>query len=218
MAHVVCAHDHIEVDHQFAHAVLAQHDAPFDSVLVLSYDGGGNDGCFNAFVAKDRDTWPQQVYMNAVCPGTVYGVVASFVDEVSNATRCDQVPMDRFLALAGKAMAFAPLGDAPPAMSDALYELYLSWPRELPYSHCLQDRSVHRAALLAAVQAADGRSVPSGSGRHIAAANQAALSRLVLTVMRMLLAMHRGRIGGIAVVGGCALNVKVSQRLADLAA
>ena len=153
MAHVVCAHDHIEVDHQFAHAVLAQHDAPFDSVLVLSYDGGGNDGCFNAFVAKDRDTWPQQVYMNAVCPGTVYGVVASFVDEVSNATRCDQVPMDRFLALAGKAMAFAALGDAPPAMSDALYELYLSWPRELPYSHCLQDRSVHRAALLAAVQA-----------------------------------------------------------------
>jgi hypothetical protein len=36
-----------ELEHQFSHAVLAQHDSPFGSALILSYDGGGTDGAFN---------------------------------------------------------------------------------------------------------------------------------------------------------------------------
>ena len=37
-----------------AHALLAFHASPFKSALIVSYDGGGNDGCFNAYVGSSE--------------------------------------------------------------------------------------------------------------------------------------------------------------------
>lgn len=39
------------VDHHVSHAVAGFHDSPFDSALVFSYDGGGNDGNTRLFYA-----------------------------------------------------------------------------------------------------------------------------------------------------------------------
>ena len=88
---------------QFSHAVLAQHDAPFASALVLSYDGGGNDGCLNVFWTPSRAEWPISVCTaecSNICPGMVYGVLSSLIEEVSD-ERCDAISMKRLLSLAG---------------------------------------------------------------------------------------------------------------------
>lgn len=37
------------VSHHMAHAALAFYSSPFRSALVVSYDGGGDDGTFNAY-------------------------------------------------------------------------------------------------------------------------------------------------------------------------
>lgn len=39
-------------DHHEAHARLGFFASPFASALVVSYDGGGNDGHFNAYVGR----------------------------------------------------------------------------------------------------------------------------------------------------------------------
>ena len=38
------------VHHHDAHALLGFHASPFRSALVISYDGGGNDGWFNVYI------------------------------------------------------------------------------------------------------------------------------------------------------------------------
>lgn len=39
----------IAVDHHLCHATLGFYDSPFQNALILSYDGGGNDGTFNIY-------------------------------------------------------------------------------------------------------------------------------------------------------------------------
>jgi carbamoyltransferase len=40
------------VDHHLAHAAAAFYASPFEAALVVSYDGGGNDGTFRVFIGK----------------------------------------------------------------------------------------------------------------------------------------------------------------------
>jgi hypothetical protein len=51
-----------ELEHQFSHAVLAQHDSPFSSAMIVSYDGGGTDGAFNV-----RGSFPKPRHSAMAC-------------------------------------------------------------------------------------------------------------------------------------------------------
>ena len=44
-----------QFDHHLSHAACAFYQSPYQKSLVISYDGGGNDGVFNAYFA-DRET------------------------------------------------------------------------------------------------------------------------------------------------------------------
>src|SRR5262245_43846238 len=44
------------VDHPAAHAAAAFYQSPFAKSLVLSYDGGGNDGTFRTYLASRDGT------------------------------------------------------------------------------------------------------------------------------------------------------------------
>lgn len=43
-----------QVDHHLAHAAAAFYEPPCDQSLVVSYDGGGNDGTFRTFLAERK--------------------------------------------------------------------------------------------------------------------------------------------------------------------
>lgn len=42
----------VTVDHHLSHAALGFYDSPFKHALILSYDGGGNDGTFNIYTGS----------------------------------------------------------------------------------------------------------------------------------------------------------------------
>ena len=42
------------MDHHEAHALLGFHTSPFRAPLVISYDGGGNDGFFNVYMVAQK--------------------------------------------------------------------------------------------------------------------------------------------------------------------
>lgn len=51
MQRVVRAQRWLTYDHHEAHAMLGFYDSPFETALVASFDGGGNDGLFNIYLA-----------------------------------------------------------------------------------------------------------------------------------------------------------------------
>ena len=52
--HAVCVPLHMSAPSLLAVAV-GFYDSPFEQALVLSHDGGGNDGTINVFLAKRHD-------------------------------------------------------------------------------------------------------------------------------------------------------------------
>ena len=233
LCELVCVNAVFEVSHQFAHSVLAQHESPFASALTLSYDGGGDDGCFNVFVSN-RTSWPVQVYYRPICPGAVYAVLGLLVPEVHvSGESCKSVWMTHFLAIAGKVMAYASLGKENPELTGLMRDFMENWERELPYSKCEQYapelQNMQRIAglnrshggLFASVEPPVGaveRSAASAGGATLAASIQRMLEGLTTETLTPFLERYADSVEGIAIVGGCALNVRVNQLVAELAA
>ena len=234
------------MSHQFAHAVLAQHDSPFNSALIVSYDGGGDDGCFHAFVSRSRTERPSPVLASSVCPGTVYGVLASLVADVSRSRSCLEFNQwsseGHFLALPGKLMAYASLGTVQPVLLELVSTFFETWHREHYYQLCGMHAAALREIIGEAMRNTSGRGTPASAlldgrapeesephalqkllvggeaGANLAATIQAAFERLAGSTVQHLLRMHRRTVDGIVLVGGCALNVRANQRVSDLAA
>ena len=71
-------------DHHRAHAMLGLYESGFGRALVLSYDGGGNDGCFNLY-AVDALRQPRitQLRSLAINAGKAYALVAGNMPDIA---------------------------------------------------------------------------------------------------------------------------------------
>lgn len=186
------------VDHHVAHALNGLHDSPFARPLVVSYDGGGNDGTFRVFRGVRSSGSLTPVARPALNLGTPYRLLATTMPEVTGG-----VPQPRagHLALAGKVMAYAGLGEVRPAWLAPVVDYYRTYqePNQALYSLGeATDLDLERDRL----EAADARA--------LAATSQRAFSDLVLEVVQQHLGSDDD---GLVVTGGCALNVITNERL-----
>eukprot|EP00928_Gymnodinium_smaydae_P055080 TRINITY_DN38702_c0_g1_i1.p1 TRINITY_DN38702_c0_g1~~TRINITY_DN38702_c0_g1_i1.p1 ORF type:complete len:645 (-),score=127.58 TRINITY_DN38702_c0_g1_i1:19-1953(-) len=70
-----------KVNHHHAHSLLGYFASPFRSALVVSFDGGGNDGSFNAYIGvDDRLTFLRKLSLNM---GKAYTFLSLFLPEVT---------------------------------------------------------------------------------------------------------------------------------------
>ena len=107
----------VEVDHHASHATLVMHDAPFSNPLMLSFDGGGNDGVGFVYErANDTLRTLEKIEYNF---GASYAKLGVFLEEVSGgidayrrrcANRDYSTILRCALGLAGKVMGYAGLG------------------------------------------------------------------------------------------------------------
>ena len=116
------------MDHHHAHALGALWESPFDRALVLSYDGGGNDGSFFVYLG-DRGsgnvTKLVEVEMNM---GITYTAMGMLLPDVAGRhhppkkqvlSQCDVCHTQPFwmvmsLPVAGKLMGYSALGQVHP--------------------------------------------------------------------------------------------------------
>eukprot|EP00438_Fugacium_kawagutii_P007388 Skav202179 [mRNA] locus=scaffold3078:179121:191066:- [translate_table: standard] len=69
------------VNHHESHALMAYHSSPFHSALIVSFDGGGNDGTFTVFVGQGLDVY--RVGRHKSTPVNAYTRLASYLPAVT---------------------------------------------------------------------------------------------------------------------------------------
>ena len=96
----------IETKHQMGHAMNVFYQTDLENAYIVSFDGGGNDGCFN-FYKADRTNGVQFIRANKEYNiGEKYAQFGFYCDDLS--------PQDRFqgyLVHAGKLMGLSGYGD-----------------------------------------------------------------------------------------------------------
>jgi carbamoyltransferase len=197
---LVAAREWRTVDHHVAHGLHGLHDAPFDRPLIVSYDGGGNDGTFRAFRgdrALGRLEASSRPRLNL---GTPYRLLATAMPEVTG--RRPQ-PRAGHLSVAGKLMAYAALGAPRAAWLEPVHEYYQTYQEPTQAMYSLGER-------LGLDLEADALS--DADARALAATSQAVFESLLEDVVRERLeAMPE--VDGIVLTGGCALNVVANERI-----
>ena len=194
-----------DVDHQPSHALLGLYDSPFTHPLVLTFDGGGNDGYGAAFAGDVADGAGRVITRLAnieVNLGVAYMVVSLNMPEVAGdfgpiAATWLRGPSGKTLSLAGKTMGYAGLGDVRPAWVAALRALFRSTPG---YHAALEAPGAFWARLNATAS--------RESERDLAASLQAAFEAEVFAILDpFVLGAGPEAFDGIVLSGGCALNV-----------
>lgn len=93
-------------DHHQAHAATAFYQSPFKKALIISYDGGGNDGYFNFYIGNQNKKEIKLIAKSNYNLGDKYLILGYPIQEIKgNKT---QMPDD--LAIAGKLMGLVAYG------------------------------------------------------------------------------------------------------------
>ncbi|XP_030831521.1 uncharacterized protein LOC752072 [Strongylocentrotus purpuratus] len=210
---LVNAKEWVTVDHHKCHAALGLYDSPFSDALILSYDGGGNDGTFNVYQGNRRDGVEliEKVCLNL---GTPYRQIAMAMPEV---TRQEYDPESittfmRFapLAMSGKIMGYAALGNVREEWLPHFKEYYKEFLTPLISVFNLGERlgvSLEPNAL------------DNSTARDVAATSQHVFTQLLLDQISKFLDLYRkannSEPDGIVLTGGCALNVHANQSVIE---
>ncbi len=196
---LVPAHEWRTVDHHVAHALHGLHDAPFERPLIVSFDGGGNDGTFRVFRGERRHGQLAPVARLPLNLGTPYRLLATTMPEV---TGCRPQPRAGHLSLAGKLMAYAALAPPRAEWMAAVEDYYRAYQEPTQALYSLGE------ALGLDLEA---DALGQGDARALAATSQAVFESLVEEVV----GTHIEAVptDGIILSGGCALNVVANERI-----
>ncbi len=197
------------VDHHLAHAAAALYQSPFKKSLIISFDGGGNDGTFKAFIGCRKQGI--KALFSPITPnlGIPYRALAYPISEIHK-------PDDgKERSNAGKLMGLAAYGKVRPEWIEPLSEYFQKCSvNGAPPSHMYRwvvsqlqsigaqlGLSLARNALLGAESFDFAR-----TGQHV-------FESLFLDLA---LPLARDYKLPICLSGGCALNVLLNQRLSEL--
>lgn len=197
---LVSADEWRTVDHHVAHALHGLHDAPFKRPLIVSYDGGGNDGTFRVFRGDKLGGRLEPTARLPLNLGTPYRLLATTMPEVTGGR---PQPRAGHLSLAGKLMAYAALGvpRAEWAAPITDYYRYYQEPTQALYS-------LGEALRLDL----ETDALSQDDARALAATSQAVFEMLLDEAISAQLD-GGSVVDGIILTGGCALNVVANERV-----
>ena len=205
---LINAHTWIHKDHHWCHASLALYDSPFTHPLVVSYDGGGNDGSFLIFKTVDNElNLIEKVKLNL---GTPYRQIATAMPEVTRSKQKQDDLMSSYmrfapLALSGKVMGYAALGKVRKDWIPSLIEYYTDFINPLQALFTLGERLGIGM---------EPNSLEDETARDLAATSQKVFEDLLIE--RVGDALCGVDADGICLTGGCALNVNANQRIVKM--
>jgi len=199
LRNTVRARSYQKANHHESHAAAALYQSPFQEALVVSFDGGGNDGYFNVYRAQKGEEL-RRVAAFPMNVGTVYGLFGCPVREIRSA---DKTKVTLFLALAGKMMGLAAYGTVRPEWRAAFQRFYRT-------AHVIS----HLDELGESIGEDLGMDAVSGQKAYdIAATSQHVFEELALDCLVPLLDLVDLPL---CLTGGCALNVLLNERLRKL--
>lgn len=198
-----------QVDHHLAHAAAAFYESPFERSLIVSYDGGGNDGTFRTFVAT-RESGVQPLGSGyPLNLGIPYRALAHPIQDIKK-------PDDgRERSNGGKLMGLAAYGEIRPEWITPLTAYYRKCAavNTAAPTHMYQWVVARLEPLGARLRLDLSKNALTGSdARDLARTAQHVFENVFLDTV-LPIAIDQGL--PICVTGGCALNVVTNQRLAE---
>eukprot|EP00438_Fugacium_kawagutii_P025915 Skav228598 [mRNA] locus=scaffold5678:6215:20800:+ [translate_table: standard] len=205
------------VNHHETHALMSYYSSPFRSSLILSFDGGGNDGSWNVFLGQGLDVYRiarerinlAKAYTRIAsflpaCIGTEAGLQAvcellpEFPLEWTNTTI--NVPAWRREGYAGKLMGYSGI-TTPSSEASELIRQFYDW-----VVHGGDEQIPKKLLSMICRSEADQQSVAASAQDEFSKYVQRKVADYLVQLKRE--AIH---VEGIVLVGGGALNVLANQ-------
>ena len=219
------------VNHHESHALMAYYSSTFRSSLILSFDGGGNDGTWNVFVGQGLEVY--RVARERINLGTAYHKVGSLLPAVTGLPAtleklCASFPpedsseyqallqsnwayvdigwlADRHIGFAGKLMGYSGIKPPSAEASEWLRRFY-------ERSASIAGDSKFPVELLLQICKSEQEQ------EAVAASAQDEFTKFVQPRVAQYLLDLKGQsvnVEGIVLVGGCALNVVTNQAIRE---
>eukprot|EP01010_Urceolus_cornutus_P001360 NODE_189_length_2071_cov_311.611771_g149_i0.p1 GENE.NODE_189_length_2071_cov_311.611771_g149_i0~~NODE_189_length_2071_cov_311.611771_g149_i0.p1 ORF type:complete len:562 (+),score=109.73 NODE_189_length_2071_cov_311.611771_g149_i0:320-2005(+) len=196
------AQEYLSITHHQGHAAVGFYTSPFETALILTMDGGGDDGCFNMFLADRSKREVRRLYRFPECIGWSWFTVWLLLLQRKWRHRTDvsERPWKNL-------MTYAALGTPRDNLKKAI--------RPLMKARKRSQNGPTRTGTARILESFLGRLAPNVSViRDFAASAQAVLEDIVLERVD-LASRHLRNVDGIVLSGGCALNSVVNDRLRE---
>jgi carbamoyltransferase len=187
----------IDNSHHGAHAYGSFAQSPFQKAIIVSFDGGSNDGVFRIYLAeKGKDL--EQIYDFLLDLGSHYHVIGSFCEEIKN-YHC--------LTAAGKVLGLQSYGKVVNEWKEPLKKFF----SQIPYWNDLEARKN---------ELADKTGLAIDSGKKLSGEESYNLARTAQEVFEEMFFDHAEKFIlehklPIVITGGCALNIVLNTKVKD---
>jgi len=193
--------------HHKCHANGTFYQSPFDKAVIISFDGGGDDGFFNFYVAHSRETGPEEVFRKTVDLGFAYMVFGEYIKEIKK----EPCLSDGNLVYSGKLMGLCGYGKVRDEWVTPMRKFYMAKPDGLNYKGLL-------ASLWSEMNISVSERDHSGNGGingqlayDVAATSQKVFEDIFFELTTEEISKYPDY--PICVTGGCALNVLLNTKI-----
>ena len=203
--------EYINCLHHESHAAGAFYQSPFQSALIFSFDGGGNDGFFNVYLGRRRlgvkllgsisnpvNNSPH-IYLDLGFPYMLFG---HYIEEIRQ--EVDLAAGN--LVYPGKLMGLAAYGEVQENWLSHFYDYYESENNGRTY-----ESELGKLGNKIGLKFDEYNRLGKKEGRDLAATSQRAFEDLFLKHIQPFLKLHPEI--PICVAGGCALNITLNTRI-----
>ena len=191
------AKEYVWYAHHEAHASGGFYQSPFDKAVILSYDGGSDEGFFNVYIGDKNDRTLQKVYAGERDYAVPYMMPAHFIEDIRN----EELFWGN-LVYAGKIMGLAGYGDA--YADDELYNKFLKFYNSGDCGDLVATHKTFKNIF------GDYRR-QGKEAKDMAAINQRVFEELIIQEIRPILEKYPDL--PLVIAGGCGLNILANTRL-----
>lgn len=201
----------VTYDHHTSHAATAFYQSPYDEMLIFTFDGGGDGGFFNVYIASREDGLRLVGKYNHDL-GFPYMVLSELLDDIKR----EDLSIGN-LVYAGKLMGLCAYGDVVEEWIEHFNEFYSKFHYDgVSYVGGTQVMEEAMKTLMAKIGVKDyeyGKSRYTGRlAWNIAATSRRAFENTFYKLAQKYLDRYPDMPVGMS--GGCALNVLLNTRLA----
>lgn len=187
--------------HHESHAACGFYQTDYQEALIVSFDGGGNDGLFNIYHAKDRKTI-ELLEKNSINVGFPYMSLGEFLGDIRKEPTLDIGN----LVYSGKIMGLASYGEVNEEWLPAFEEYYKASPEGPTYLKLLEEVT-KKTGLVFDTE----NRYTDQTAWDIAKTSQIAFENVVMEVLTPHLEEYPEI--PLIVVGGCGLNILFNTML-----
>lgn len=200
---IIPADTFTQVLHHSAHAASAFYQTNYKKALIISFDGGGNDGFFNIYLAKDRNTI-EEIHRFDADLGFAY---MSFGEYLNDIKRENTLSIGN-LVYSGKIMGLCSYGKIMPSWIEPFKEYYKAKPNGNTYPDLIKELG-NKIGIEFCTQSRLSGQV----AYNIAKTSQFVFEEYFLEIA--LPFINKFKKFPLVLTGGCALNILLNTRLKE---